>query len=1186
MKYISTLCVAWLMSASCMAAGMSGLASYAHKLKKTGIHNFVSVPGMVDRSNTAFQLQNAGFAKLKNAPSRVSDTDSEIMPSNSFSSEGYGWVTGSDNNNWYFTQESEYRDSVLSEYFTAHYFKSSTITVYDNNHKQIGQFKVEAPEGWTHVSGVEPYGPVTNKLFDNNSKSNEILVEIHEANNGVNKYLTRAYDISTGAVKFEREGTGVVFHSAANSWTIHDRLIMTTETDSTYQVEIIAPPTWGKTEAYVEKTFNFDLDTRITYLQSPCFNCFDVNGTPYYVIASYKDPFTSSDASDTSTDIKQNPGNYVVLRTLDKNFKQVDSLAVSIDVPEGATYRSAAFGLFGNNDLSKGYYTDNGKLNYVVELLDYTPSLDADLASFAVYDSEHGKLKDICDKVTSSQWAMLNSIHGKSDQMWFLQTLGTGESASEQIQLVDVPSCEKVAYLPQSIDGNSISSNFDRYPSSANSYGYQYVIALSKAEMAEDSCVLAPIAWVNPDRTIDHKDALNLGLDAEYFTPLLNSTSLNPYLFNTDDDMEYVYIAKKRRTDGSNKVDNVLEVAKTDGTVLKSWRGDDENVFTTASLPQMNSNGKMEMMVCFKNSATSKYDVNFYVLPFSKFTEGGDGSKKNPFLISTVGDLQQMAQLPDSAYRLVSDIDMSKSASYWIPIKSFKGVLDGDGYSIYNLGIQTTASHAGLFGTLDELGVVKNLVIANPTLELTSTNQAAGIIAGEATYDYTGKGTDINVDSVFVYGAKITGDVDANIGGLVGCLSLSSTIANSSFQGTITVPNAEGVGGIAGKQRTGSIITASYADVNATAGTCLGGIVGTVGSTNDYCKVTNCEVKGTLTAENSVGGIMGYSYSNSISNCINHADITVTNPSTWDGYAAGGILGYLEAEWNGSNVKVINNCLSAGTVKAVDENGSEVADPTTLHQIVGKTIADASYEAGEEHKTETRISNNYSTTDAGSTDAGSVEGAYKAAKDMDKTFFEGLSYAYGSTQTEPWKDNGSIPTLYFNNIAKALFVSNEEVTVGTTDEGSTVITVSVYGVDDIDLESDLDVSVSNKNATVVMGKADGNTIQLTIKGQQTGFSTITIGYGELSTQVLVTVLKGYVSGIDEAPAADAFAVKIANGEVSAEGASSILVYSIDGQLVGETDGAAFSTSSLVSGVYVAKATAKDGQKSTVKFVVK
>lgn len=71
-----------------------------------------------------------------------------------------------------------------------------------------------------------------------------------------------------------------------------------------------------------------------------------------------------------------------------------------------------------------------------------------------------------------------------------MQTLGTGESAGQQIQLVDVPSCEKAGVLPQNIDGNNISSNFDRYPTSANAQGYQYVIALANAEGSEAGEVL------------------------------------------------------------------------------------------------------------------------------------------------------------------------------------------------------------------------------------------------------------------------------------------------------------------------------------------------------------------------------------------------------------------------------------------------------------------------------------------------------------------------------------------------------------------------------------------------------------------------------------------------------------------------------------------------------------------------
>lgn len=1180
MRLLSTLCLSLLLGASGTAAMASSKASFAKKFKNVDIHRLVSVPGMVDRSNSAYQMRQAGFANISNAPTRVGDT-----PTNSASGEAYGWVTGSDGGNWYFTQNITSRDTVYSEYYTAHFHTSSEITLFDNNHKQVGSFSVKVPEGWKHVTGITPYGPITKKLFDKDEKSNEILVEFHDAFNGADKYLTRAYDVNTGEIKFEMEGTGLVF-DASKGWNSYQRLIMTHESDEKYSIDVIAPPTWGKDKCYVEYTFNFDIDNRINYLQGSCFNCMNVDGTPYYVLAQYEKPYTDTDAGDGTLDITQNPDNFLVLRTIDKNFKQVDNLRVSINAPEGVPYRSAAFGLFGNNDLSKGYFSNNGKLNYVVELLDYTPSLDADLASFAVYDSEHGKLKDICDNVTSNQWALLNTIHGKSEQMWFLQTLGTGESAAQQIQLVNVPSCEKAGVLPQNIDGNNISSNFDRYPTSANAQGYQYVIALANAEGNEAGEVLAPIAWVNPDCTIDHVDRLNLGAQAELFTPLLNSTSLNPYLFNTDDDMEYVYIAKKRREDGSNKLDNVLEVAKVDGTVLKSWRGDDTHSLSKAAFPVMNDLGKRQMFVAFSDTENNKYDMSFYDLPFSKFEEGGKGTVEEPYLISTTGDFQQMALEPTKNYKLVADIDMAKAAQWWTPIQNFSGSLDGDGHTVYNLGVKTTEGHAGLFGTLDINGVAKNLIFVNPTVELTNTNQYVGVLAGETSNSADGKAKGANVDNISVYGAKIAGE-DAMVsaaGGLVGCANLYTNITNSSFQGEISLPNSENVGGIVGQTRTSSGVNACYANVNATAKSNLGGIVGVAGSVQDFCVFSNCEVRGKLTAENAVGGFIGDNYFNNISNVISHADIVATNKSAWNGYAAGGIVGVMESAWNGGS-GFVKNCVFDGSIKAF-QDGKEVSSPATTHQIAGRTIADEDYAEGETPKTETRLANNYTTNNVGSTDAASVEGAYKAAKEMGKDFFTGLQYAYGNKLAEPWKEDGSkIPTLYFNNIAKAFAVSSDDVTVGTTDEGAVVVQVSVYGLENPDLESDLEVS-STPNAAVSLGETHGNSIDLIIKGKKQGGAVVTVNFGEFSATIHVTVLKNFVSGIESVEAAEALVIKAADGQISAEGANAIWVYSVNGKLVGKTSGAAFSTSGLTSGLYIVKATDKAGHKATAKFVIK
>lgn len=1181
MRILSTLCLTLLLGASGTAAMASSKASFAKKFKNVDIHRLVSVPGLVDCSNSAYQMRQAGFATVSNTPMRSSDT-----PTNSASGQTYGWVTAPDASNWYFTQDITSRDSVFSEFYTAHFHESSKITLFDNNHKQVGSFSVKVPEGWKHVADITPYGPITKKLFDRDENSNEILVKFHDAFNGSNKYLTRAYDINTGEIKFEMEGTGLVF-DASKGWNSYQRLIMTHESDEKYSIDVIAPPAVGQTDWTVEHTFNFDIDNKITYLQGSCFNCMNVDGTPYYVLAEYDKPFTNTDAGDGSEDIKQEPGNFLVLRTFDKSFNKVDSIRVSIDAPEGTPYRSAAFGLFGNNDLSKGYFSNSGKLNYVVGLHDYAPALDGDLISYAVYDSK-GKLKDICDKVTSNKRGLLNTIHGKSEQMWFLQTIGTSEGSGQQIQLVDVPSCEKVGVLPQSIDGNAISSNFDRYPTTANAQGYQYVIALSKAQSNEAGEVLAPIAWVNPDCTIDHVDRLNLGTKAENFTPLINSTSLNPYLFNTNDDMEYVYIAKKRREDGSNKLDNVLEVSTLDGTVIKSWRGDDNYVFSQASFPVMNDLGKRQMFVVFEDRANNKYDMKFYDLPFTKFEQGGTGTVEDPYLIATTGDFQQLALEPTKNYKMVADIDMSKAAQWWIPVKNFTGSLDGDGHTIYNLGVKTTEDHTGLFGTLDLNGIAKNLIFVNPTVEVTNTNQFAGVLAGETNYTYDGKGQATNVDSVFVYGAKIAGDDQSFIaaGGLVGSANLKTKINNCSFQGEITLPNSENVGGIVGQTRSGSSVNACYANVNATAKTVLGGIVGIAGTPHDYCKFTNCEVRGHLTAENSVGGFVGDNYFNEISNVVSHADIVATKKSAWNGYAAGGIVGVIESDWSAYPIGFVKNCVFDGSVKAL-QDGEEVNAPATVHQIAGKTIADDEYSAGETPKKETRLSGNYTTNNVGSTDATSVDGAYKAAKEMGKDFFTGLQYAYGNTLAEPWKEDGSkIPTLYFNNIAKALAVSSDDVTVGTTDEGTAVVKVSVYGMENADLESDLDVSTKGNNAIVTFGEAHGNTIDLVIKGKKQGIDVVTVSLGEFSATINVTIFKNFVSGIENVEDAEALVIKAADGQISAEGANAIWVYSVNGKLVGKTSGAAFSTSGLTSGLYIVKATDKAGHKATAKFVIK
>lgn len=518
----------------------------------------------------------------------------------------------------------------------------------------MGQFDIDVPDT-LQVNSIEMYSALTKKMFDRDDTSIEAMVSIHAVGNAENNYkdcyITRAYHIDGSGIAYECEGSGMLF-DASKGWNTYQRLILPIEKvidgKEYVSIDFIAPPTWGKDEPYVEHTLDIPFDN-INYMDGAYINCFVIEDKPYYVVAQYDTAYCTM-PEDYTQDIIVTPNNHFVLKTYDRNYSLVDSVAVPIEESPKGIYRMAAFGRMSDNDLSKGYFGPEDQFSYVVTWVDYHLQSDENTYNFDLYDNQAQRLKTICENAAENQWFYLNNVKGKSEQMAFLQALEEGQ----QIQMIDMPSCEKRTLFPAMIDGEGITTSIDRYPSAKNDEGYQYVVNMRNAAEDEEGNVIARIGWYNPDLTLDHYAKFNLGKKGEYFTPLINNVSLNPYLFDTDNEMEYIYIAKKRRTDGTNKIDNILEIAKEDGTILRTFRGDDDKSFRTASVVNM-SDAKNELLVAYYDNNTQDYDLNFYELPFVKFAKGGNGSKENPYLISTVGDLSYMAAAPDSAYRLAAD---------------------------------------------------------------------------------------------------------------------------------------------------------------------------------------------------------------------------------------------------------------------------------------------------------------------------------------------------------------------------------------------------------------------------------------------------------------------------------------------------------------------------------------------------
>jgi hypothetical protein len=277
---------------------------------------------------------------------------------------------------------------------------------------------------------------------------------------------------------------------------------------------------------------------------------------------------------------------------------------------------------------------------------------------------------------------------------------------------------------------------------------------------------------------------------------------------------------------------------------------------------------------------------------------GGTGDPGTPYLISMDAHLQELsANITDwnLCFKLVADVN----ATSYTPITSFKGVFDGNGYSISEFSCTTGTSYVGFFCKVEGATArVKNLNLISPTVNVPTASNVGGIAGGVIS------GAVISGCSVI--GGSITGyNV---IGGLVGA---NSGTMNDCFASATVSGNSQ-AGGVAGLNDQGYTVSRSRAEGDVTArttgvGTYSGGLIGLNKGT-----VTECVATGNVTGLTYVGGLAGANGSTSpASNKIqwSYASGLVTGTSY-----VGGLVG-----WNDPN-PIVNMCYSSGHVDGGSSN--------------------------------------------------------------------------------------------------------------------------------------------------------------------------------------------------------------------------------------------------------------------------
>lgn len=266
-------------------------------------------------------------------------------------------------------------------------------------------------------------------------------------------------------------------------------------------------------------------------------------------------------------------------------------------------------------------------------------------------------------------------------------------------------------------------------------------------------------------------------------------------------------------------------------------------------------------------------------------------------------------------------------------LKRFAGTFIGNGCSIRGLYVNTQDRYSGLFGY--QTGVITGVTIKNSSI---TGAESVGAIVGLNG----GTVQNCSIQNVEVIGTE-------KVGGIVGTTMTSSTLEDCKSEGNKNIIIGDKyVGGIAGYINNNANVARTINNANVSGSQYVGGIAGIsfyatvikdstnyaekivgeeyvgglIGYSQSQLENSSNQSKGTVTAQNYIGGLVGANYvMGNITDCFNSSKVISSKDN------CGGIVGI-----NNANIA---NCYNKGEI-----DGSE-AEGTKIGGICGQNVSDS-----------------------------------------------------------------------------------------------------------------------------------------------------------------------------------------------------------------------------------------------------
>lgn len=618
--------------------------------------------GKFNRDKKGFRMQEAGNltrADIIEGEGPASASENPVPDVASPATHLIGDLDAPDGSVWFYTADFEYDYVELSEYYKRPIMQEYEFKIYDSDLNLVGTIKdkVRYKEGEVAVPAAE-LAPFVTRHFFNSDDKYEVVVGLY-VNTEI--YINNQYSIVYSIGGEKEDGydkplmvrTDIVGDVLNASVDGEENYFVTFMSDDNLEFEEKDPETadpddpdkigyWAmltsygmKVETYAKADAAGNLvkiwEKRIRLadlpgdqMSTPFLFSFTREGKPYFLFSQYEDTFFNP-YYDFIEETTMRENNHLVAELYEAGkdsfiLKQNTLIPMVLNNLENDRVLCSYYsiGSFRYRD-DVIFREGSASPEYIVTVQDYCKENDENYdMSFYTYNAD-GSLKNTIFKNAVSH-STLADIDGFDPSEVFITSNVMG---GYNFHIMNLTTAEEELSFSNEFeinpgdDPDPITSNIDRVPVGDS---YKYAVEMRSPGQDENGDDLMRIMWLDKNGKFERFDEVPMGTGVYYATVLIESRSLNPNLYDPDDEYEYLVLVKRGYPD--NKVKEELLVAKPqseaypEGKVILLLKPEEERGVLKNIAPMTYSDNPV-LMITYHNEDTDMYYADFYKLPFT-----------------------------------------------------------------------------------------------------------------------------------------------------------------------------------------------------------------------------------------------------------------------------------------------------------------------------------------------------------------------------------------------------------------------------------------------------------------------------------------------------------------------------------------------------------------------------------------